>query len=744
MKFALAGNPNSGKTTLFNNLTGSTAHVGNWPGVTVEKKEGKYKKLPEAVGIIDLPGIYSLSPYTPEEVVSRNFLIEGKPDLIINIVDATNLERNLYLTTQILEIGIPVVIAINMMDVINKEGTTIDTGALEKSLGVPIVPISALRNENIKTLMDVAYLRAKLPRDGTSVLDGSPIGKQYNKLLDLVKRHQVEHPVFHATKLLEGDELEIKHSAAFSGEVADIKQSYTVEGQETDYEAEIADIRYQYITQNLKDAIVKAQKEKGKLSRTEKIDKVLTHRIWGIPLFLLFMFAAFHLTFSSDFLFLNQLGAVGTIPSFLGELNGIPSPGVFLQMLVELFLEWIGGLLSGLMGVLGAAEGGWVHGLIIDGVYSGVSSVLTFLPQIVLLFVFLAFMEDTGYMARVAFIMDRALRRFGLSGRAFIPMLMGFGCSVPAMMGTRTLESEKEKKLTIMLMPFFSCGAKMPIWAAITAAVFPASADIMVFAVYLSGILIAILAALILKNTLLKGGASHFIMEMPSYRLPQIKSFMIHLWDKAKGFIIRATTIIAASTIVIWFLSSFTFRFEYVELGSDNTMLASIGKALHYIFIPLGFADGSEGWKAVVSIFTGLIAKEGVVSTMAVLYGGTEEALILGFTPLAAFSFMLFNLLCIPCMAAVATARSELKSRKWLWITIGFWMLTAYVVCLLVYQIGSLFSGSAGALEIIVAAAAVAFVAFIIVRSLRKKKKAAAAGNPCAGCDGCDTGRGCK
>ena len=691
MKFALIGNPNSGKTTLFNNLTGSTAHVGNWPGVTVEKKEGVYRKYKEPVTITDLPGIYSFSPYTPEEIVSRNYIIDGNADLIINIIDATNLERNLYLTLQVLETGLPVVLAVNMTDILHKKGIRLDTEILSRALGVPAVPISALRNEGTKELMEIAFEEAERQREGWSVLEDSPLKLPLETLLEVCGQYQIRHPVFHAVKLLEGDKIELGHGTGPAADAAAIKNRFLKDGKEIDYEAEIADLRYHYITEHLKGAVVKPLNEKP--TRTEKIDKVLTHRIWGIPLFLLFMFAAFHVTFGNDFLFLNRFGAVGAYHSFLGDLKGVPSLGVFLQKLTGAFIEWTGGLLSKGMTLMGAAENGAAQGLVINGIFGGVGSVLTYVPQIMLLFLFLSFMEDTGYMARVAFITDRALKRFGLSGRALIPMLMGFGCSVPAIMGTRVLNDEKERKLTIMLMPFFSCGAKMPIWAAVTAAIYPQAADIMVFAVYLSGILIAVLMAVLLKNTLLRGGKPHFIMELPSYRMPQFKSVAIHLWEKLKGFIQRAATVIAVSAVVIWFLSSFTFGFKFVGAGADNTMLAHIGKGLRYLFIPLGFAGGAEGWKAVVAIFTGLIGKEAVVSTMGVLYGAGEGGLALAgaFTGLSAFTFMLFNLLCVPCMAAVAAARAELKNRKWFWLTLLLWLATAYAVCLLVYQIGRLF-----------------------------------------------------
>ena len=684
MKFALAGNPNSGKTTLFNTLTGSTAHVGNWAGVTVDRKEGVYRGLKEPVQVIDLPGIYSLSPYSPEEVVARNYLLEEKPDCIINIVDATNLERNLYLTTQLLEVDMPLVIALNMMDTVRKDGTIINVPELEALLGVPVVPISALHAEGVKTLMERAYRQAQRVIVGKSVLSKSAFGRQYDKIERLLRDYKVEHPVFHAVKLLEGDSLEAGFHPELAARVEQIKATIALNPNlEGDFEAAVADARYQYITGTVKSFVQRPAFARSSL-RTQRLDKVLTHKVWGIPIFLLLMYTAFHFTFAENFLF----------------IPGVPSPGVWLQGLMETLIGYISIGLTDLLTALGASP--WVFGLVVDGVVAGVGAVLSFLPQIMLLFFFLSVLEDTGYMARAAFLMDRLLRRFGLSGKAFMPMLMGFGCSVPAIMGTRTLSTNKERRMTILLIPFFSCGAKMPIWVVFAAALFPGYADLALIGVYVLGVVVAICAALILQKTVLREQAAPFIMELPAYRIPQARSLFIHLWDKLRDFVVRASTIIAGATVVIWFLSNFDFTLSMVEANSAQSILGVFGNFIRPIFEPLGFASGDTGWQAVVAILTGFIAKEMVVSTLGVLYGTgdaleSEEAstaliaaIAAAFSPLAAVSFMAFNLLSTPCMAAVAAANSELKSRKWMAFALCFWTVTAWVVSFVIFQVGTL------------------------------------------------------
>lgn len=739
MRFALTGNPNSGKTTLFNVLTGSSAHVGNWAGVTVDKKEGTYKlKLGDAtsrISIMDLPGIYSLSPYTTEEVIARQFIMDEKPDLILNIVDATNLERNLYLTTQLLEMDIPVVIALNMMDIIKREGSEIDSDALAEKLGVPVIPISAVKGTNIKLLMQTAVEQAKILRKGFSFLPDTKLCDQYEKSLKLVTEYKIKNPVFHAIKLLENDSIELRHDAVLSAYIQTLKLEYENQKKAFDYEAEIADLRYKFITDEIKPSVVKVHRNIG-VKNAEKIDKVLTHRIWGIPLFIVIMFAIFHIIFSEDFLGLKRLG--------LSE-EGIPSLGVWLQGYVESFQEFLMGATANLLDSAGAAP--WAKGAIVDGMINGICSVLTFLPQILLLFLFLSILEDSGYMSRIAFIMDRVLKRFGLSGKAFIPMLMGFGCSVPAMMGTRTLDNIKEKRLTLMLIPFFSCGAKMAIWSIIVAAVFPKNADLVVFGIYTIGIAVAVIAAIILKKTVFKGVSSNFVLELPVYRVPRIKDTLLNLWEKLKGFVIKVTTIIAAASIIIWFLQNFNLRLQMIGTeDSAESILGIIGNAIKWIFVPLGFASGPDGWKLVVAIITGLIAKEAVVSTMGVLYvpgfeGDAAEtaegestiiaalASLSVFTPLSAMSFMIFNLLSIPCFAAVATVYAELKSYKWTVFTILFWFITAWVVSFLVYQGGTLISGS-NWINILI----VAFIIFLIWFSFFRKRKKK---NRCISCDKC-------
>ena len=702
MKFCLAGNPNSGKTTLFNSLTGSTAHVGNWPGVTVDKREGVYKKLPERVHIVDLPGIYSLSPYTPEEVVSRNYILEEHPDVIINIVDATNLERNLYLTTQLIETDIPVVIALNMMDVVEKNGDKIDKKALESLMGVPVVEISALKNKNLAALMKTAYETAGKGKGGRSVIEQSGVlGGIYKEIVGLYGDAGCGDKVFHAVKMLEADELETAKFPEIAKKAAGLKSKINAKAFDDDFEAMVADARYRFLTQHISSVISRAAREET--TRSDRADRVLTHRIWGIPLFLLIIFAVFHITFAEDFLFLNGLFGVSvTDPGWINFFSGmgyegmleeaaggvvsmaVPSVGVWLQ-------SWMGWLTGSIIDVVSgwmSASPAWLSGLVCDGLLSGLDAIFSFLPQILLLFLFLSILEDSGYMARVAFIMDRAFRKFGLSGKAFMPLLMCFGCGVPGVMATKTLENEKERRMTMMIAPFFSCGAKLPIWLAFAGVLFAGQyGDLVVFSVYLIGIVVAIVAAIILRFTVFKGETPPFIMELPSYHLPQFKNLMAHLWEKLKHFIIKAGTIIAASIVVIWFLSNFDFAFWNGMVDNiEYSMMGRIGNVIKYLFYPLGFAMGADGWKFVVASLTGLLAKEEVVATLEVLSGGLGlEALLGGMTVASAYSFMLFNLLAVPCMAMVAAVYGEMGSGKRTWGAIGFWLLTAYVVSMVTY-----------------------------------------------------------
>ena len=595
MKFALAGNPNCGKTTLFNELTGSTAHVGNWPGVTVDKREGVYKKLGDKVDIVDLPGIYSLSPYTPEEVVSRNFVIDEHPDCIINVIDATNLERNLYLTTQLLEVDAPMIIALNMMDVVKQSGTTILTKELEKKLGVPVVEISALKGEGIDELMKKAYNIAKKPRKGTTVIQNAELLALVNKTAEQFES-RVSSPLFHAIKLIENDDLEVANHKDIIAEVSELKSKVDSSAFDGDFEAIVADERYKYITSNFSNTVIKKEKD-NTISKSDKIDKVLTHRIWSIPIFLLIMFVVFHLVFSEDLLFLNGLFRVEvTNPGWINFFTGmgydglveealeagevftgisVPSIGIFLQ-------SWMGWLTGSIIDLFNGfmPEGTWYTGLVVDGILTGIDSIFSFIPQVLLLFLFISILEDSGYMARVAFIMDRAFRKFGLSGKAFIPLLMGFGCSVPAMMATKTLEDEKERDMTIRVTPFFSCGAKAPIWAMLAAVVSGHFlGDIFVFSIYLFGIVIAIVSAIIMKLFSKNHEVPPFIMELPAYHRPQVKNLMAHLWEKFKHFLYKASTIISAS--IIGWAAAFVFLNALCKAGLLAKFQRSLGAKVY-------------------------------------------------------------------------------------------------------------------------------------------------------------------
>jgi ferrous iron transport protein B len=693
MRFALAGNPNCGKTTLFNVLTGSTAHVGNWPGVTVDRREGVYRGASkngasEKIDIIDLPGIYSLSPYTPEEVVARDYILDDGPDLVINIVDSTNLERNLYLTTQIMESDVPMVVALNMTDVLRKSGGAINARELSSRLGVPVVNISALRSEGIDELMETAEETARKPRKGSSVLEGNVMAPAVRDIAEIFRESGFTNPVFRAVKAIEGNMAPIEGRPDLPARIGDIKGKVELDELfEGDFEAAIADARYRGITEKFS-GVISNSGGAGGLSASDRIDRVLTHKLLGLPIFFLFMYFVFHLTFAEPLLFTDLITE-----------GGVSSPGVMMQGWMGTFTDWATEAARSVLESLGASE--WAVGLVADGLFAGVGSVLSFLPQILMLFLFLSIMEDSGYMARAAFLMDRPLRRFGLSGKAFLPLLMGFGCSVPAMMGTRTLDDEKERRLTVMLMPFFSCGAKLPIWAIFSAAIFPGNAGNAVFAIYAIGIASAVITAIILRMTLLKGAASVFIMELPAYHLPRPLNLVIHLWEKMKGFVIRATTIIAGATVVIWFLSNFSFSLSMVDANSQDSIVGILGNLAIPVFRPLGFASAPDAWKAVVAIVTGLIAKEMVVSTLGVLYnpdvegdaledeaasGALAGALVASFSPAAALSFMTFNLLSVPCMAAVASANGEMRSAKWIWITISFWLLTAWCGSFIVFR----------------------------------------------------------
>lgn len=711
---ALVGNPNSGKTTLFNTLTGSTAHVGNWPGVTVAKSEGLYKKGKEAVAIIDLPGIYSLSPYTSEEVVARNYIIDEKPDCIINIVDATNIERNLYLTTQILEIDIPVVVALNMIDVVEKSGVKINLEQLSEKLGVKVVTVSALKQLGTDELMQAVISESCRERKGKSVLEGSELYHLIDDIRICLDTIGTPNPLFHAIKLAELDELEMNSHSDLVKLVYSFKEKFNDKIFGVDFEAYVANSRYNYITDNYIQCIKKPILTE-ELSSNDKADKVLTHKWFGIPLFLLIMFSIFHIVFSGNFLFLAGIPAVGETVSMPGTAlegvfmnGGLSSPGVILQGLMTGLTDYIGSLLS--MATASAPE--WVGGLIVDGVWGGLSAVLSFIPQILLLFLLFSILEDSGYMARVVFMLDRIFRKFGLSGRAFIPMIMGFGCSVPAMANTRTLSSDEEKVTTIRVIPFFSCGAKLPILTAIAGGIVTYfglgfHADLITYSMYVVGIAVAIISIIVMRKSSQRGGNTPFIMELPAYHLPQFKNLMLHLWDKLKHFIKKAFTVIFASTIVIWVVSHFSFDWKFLPDEQMNmSILAGLGKLIVPIFTPLGFGSqlNDFGWVFVVGALTGLIAKENVIATFgvlamsigAVIAPGAGEGIgeitamitATNITIPGLLAFIVFNMTTIPCFAAVATAKNELPTKKSFKWTIVFWLVTSYLVASVVYIVG--------------------------------------------------------
>lgn len=717
IKFALAGNPNSGKTTLFNCLTGATAHVGNWPGVTVDKKEGVYKKCSENIQIVDLPGIYSLSPYTPEEVIARNFILDEKPDLIINIVDATNLERNLYLTTQLLEIGVPIVVALNMMDAVERKGDKINSKILEDALAVPVVEISALKEKGIKELMDKAYAASKRKREAVSVLGGSKLSEVISEIKTVLYNKKTDEPLFHAIKLVENDEIEIKNHPKEYETVKEYRDKIKDESFGDDFEAMVADERYKYITKHFAKAITKKDGEKNSLSKSDKADRVLTHRIWGIPIFLAILFAVFHLTFSENFLYLatalpkDWVSLQGTWGEGLfGSSDGIASPGVILFNLLD---KITGSISDAVAGGMAGATSAWAQGLVVDGILGGLFAVMSFLPQILVLFMFFSILEDSGYMARVAFILDRIFRRFGLSGRAFMPMIMGFGCSIPAMINTRTLADDKERMATIRVIPFFSCGAKLPILTAIAGGIVQffavSNADAITYGMYILGITVAILSVIVMRSTTMRGDTPPFIMELPAYHAPQAKALFIHLWDKLKHFVKKAFTIIFVSTILIWVLSHFSFGWSYLaDEQMESSILAGLGKLVQPLFTPLGFGSqlGATGWVFVVAAITGLIAKENVIATFGVLaaclgyaYNGDADAegiiaasimiSATGITIPALISFIAFNMTTIPCFAAVATAKAELGSKKRFYNTLVFWLVVSYLTGTVVYLVGS-------------------------------------------------------
>ena len=735
MKFALAGNPNSGKTTLFNGLTGATAHVGNWPGVTVDKREGLYKKCAEPISIVDLPGIYSLSPYTPEEVIARNFVLEENPDCVINIVDATNLERNLYLTTQLMEIDVPMVIALNMIDVVDKSGDRINEKELEQRLGLPVIRVSALKGEGLQELMERAYQASKQKRNGVTVLEDSALKHLISDITIALDGQNVQNPLFHAIKLIEQDELEVEMHKETVKMVEAFKKTFTDELFGNDFEALIADGRYKYITNNFSVVMQHKNPDRFRLTKSDRIDKALTHKIWGIPIFLGILFFIFHLTFSEDLFFLGSIFGLPELPEAWYTPEGDPinfwvlllscfynggvfSPGCIINNLWNEIIVGIPfGALQGLVEESGMQS--WAIGLINNGIIDGLCGVLSFLPWILTLFCLFSILEDSGYMARVAFILDRLFRKFGLSGRAFMPMIMGFGCSVPAMINTRTLADDKERTATVRVIPFFSCGAKLPILTAIAGGIVAAygvgNADIITYSMYVLGIVTAVISVLAMRSTTLKGETPPFIMELPAYHPPRFKSLILLLWDKAKHFIKKAFTIILASTIIIWVLTHFDFSWKLLEDDQINqSILAQLGMLFQPLFTPMGFGSqlGQFGWVFVVAAVTGLIAKENVIATFSTLaaclmavsgldFGNLAinaedgidavRAMIqaTGITVPALLSFIAFNMTTIPCFAAVATAKSELINKKTYNLTLLFWVVTSYIVGAVVYTVGS-------------------------------------------------------
>ena len=669
LKIALAGNPNSGKTTVFNALTGSTQYVGNWPGVTVEKKEGRLRGHKD-VEIIDLPGIYSLSPYSLEEVIARNYLMEETPDAIINIVDASNIERNLYLTTQLLETGIPVVVALNMMDVVKRNGDTIHSSNLSAELGCPVVETSAAKGTGLSDLANAAMAAGQKADQAPLYLFSDTVERGITEIEQIAKDAVTDsryNPRWLAIKLFENDEKVLENLRLPDRAAQAIRQIAESCEKEYDDDAEsiVTTQRYDYITGIVGKHVVKNRKQK--LTPSDKIDRVLTNRWLALPIFLLIMWGVYYVSIQS----IGDM-TIGWVETLIGE--------------------WIGGGVSTLLVNAGAAE--WLHSLIIDGIIGGVGAVLVFVPQLMILFLFISILEDCGYMARVAFIMDRIFRRFGLSGKSFIPMLIGTGCSVPAIMASRTIENDKDRKMTIMLTPFIPCGAKLPVFALFVGAFFPTMAWVAP-SMYLLGIVMVILSGVILKRTRpFRGDPAPFVMELPAYRFPRMKGVLIHMWERGKAFMIKAGTIIFVASGAIWFLQSFSWSLQMVD--ASESILASIGRVVAPIFIPLGFGN----WQAAVASITGLLAKEVVVSTFGVLFGIAEasesdptllENIGQLFNPASGYAFMVFTLLAAPCFAAIGAMRREFNSWKWTLGTVAFQTGTAYVMALIAYQIGRLF-----------------------------------------------------
>ena len=706
VKIALAGNPNCGKTTLFNALTGSNQFVGNWPGVTVEKKEGKLKGHKD-VTIMDLPGIYSLSPYTLEEVVARNYLINERPDAIINIVDGTNIERNLYLSTQIMELGIPVVMAVNMMDLVEKAGDKIHTDKLSKLLGCEVVEISALKGTGIQKAAEKAISLAERKNEVTPVHEfDSKVEDAITAVGTMLGMDIPEaQKRFFAIKLLEKDDKikeQMKSVPDVSAEIKTLEDAF-----DDDTESIITNERYVYISSIIGKCVTKGQK--GGMTVSDKIDRIVTNRWLALPIFAVVMFIVYYVS-------------ITTVGGFLTDwTNDV------------LFGEIIPPAIEKLLVAVNCAD--WLQGLILDGIVAGVGAVLGFVPQMLVLFIFLAFLEGCGYMARVAFIMDRIFRKFGLSGKSFIPMLIGSGCGVPGIMASRTIENDRDRKMTIMTTTFVPCGAKLPIIALIAGAFFN-NAGWVAWSAYFVGVAAIICSGIILKKTkMFSGEPAPFVMELPAYHMPTVGNVLRSMWERGWSFIKKAGTIILLSTIVLWFLMSFGWvdgKFGMLDAEQLNdSILASIGNVIAPIFAPLGWTKAGEGWKMAVAAITGLIAKENVVATFGMLFGFAEVAedgseiwgnLAQVMTPIAAYGFLVFNLLCAPCFAAMGAIKREMNNAKWFWFAIGYQCGLAYIVSLCIYQFGTLFTGGGFGLWTVVAVVLLIAFLYMLFRPYKESK----------------------
>ena len=792
IKIALAGNPNSGKTTLFNALTGSNQFVGNWPGVTVEKKEGKLKKHDD-VAIMDLPGIYSLSPYTLEEVVARNYLITERPDAILNIIDGTNLERNLYLTTQLTELGIPVVIAINMMDVVRKNGDKINVDELSRELGCKIVEISALKGEGIMEAAEAAVQAAKSTKTVPMHTFSGPVEHAIAHIEEAaVHNLPEEQQRWYAIKIFERDDKVLDQLKIDPTVMAHIEEDIKAAEKELDDDAEsiITNERYVYIAEIIKACYKK--KNAGQLSASDKIDRVVTNRWLGLPIFAVVMFLVYYISmvtvgsaatdWANDGLFgdgwhLFGIGSgeytevadaygeaslvVDGYEAYIEENGALAADGTFtydvedeetLAVTTETatladyekakatldeigdepdpadYGVWVPGvpvLVGNALEAAGASE--WLSGLILDGIVAGVGAVLGFVPQMLVLFLLLAFLEACGYMARIAFVLDRIFRKFGLSGKSFIPMLIGTGCGIPGVMASRTIENERDRRMTIMTTTFIPCGAKVPFIAMIAGAIFGGSAWVSTSAYFIGMAAIVISGIMLKKTKMFSGEPAPFVMELPAYHWPTLGNVLRSMWERGWSFIKKAGTIILLSTIFVWFTSYFGWVDGTFQMLSDEqidcSILAAIGGAIDWIFAPLGWGN----WQAVVASITGLVAKENIVGTLGVLYGGGDgsvyDAMAAAFTGITAYSFLVFNLLCAPCFAAIGAIKREMNSRKWTWFAIGYQCVFAYVIALMINQFGGLFTGNANILGVIVAVILLAGIIYMLCKPYKEATK---------------------